>query len=108
MSETRPIAQREHCGDQRFVMWIPLSWARAYLALGAIEARIAAAREFCRRAAAMRSPYALRYVEAFARDLEAAVDAPNAPLARAKGNGGARDQGCGKGCGRRMNPACSK
>lgn len=75
-------AQIERDGDQRLATWIPLDWARAYLALGEIEASIAAAREFCQRAAAMRSPHALRYVEIFARDLEAAMGATDASLAR--------------------------
>lgn len=61
----------ERDGDRRLAAWIPLDWARAYLALGEVEASVAEAREFCRRAAAMRSPHALRAVERYVRALEA-------------------------------------
>ena len=64
-------AQIERDGDRRLAAWIPLDWARAYLALGEIEASVAEAREFCQRAAVMRSPHALRAVERYVQALEA-------------------------------------
>lgn len=75
-------SQIERDGDRRLAAWIPLDWARAYLTLGEIEASIAEAREFCRRASAMRSPHALRHVEVFARDLDSTTGGTRAAAAR--------------------------
>lgn len=63
-------AQIERDGDRRLAAWIPLDWARAHLALGAIEATVAEGRAFYQRAAAMRSPHALQQLVVLAHDLE--------------------------------------
>lgn len=65
-------AQIERDGDRRLHAWIPLDWARAYLAQGEVEAALAEAGEFGRRAEAMGSPHALRHVGRFVTQVEAA------------------------------------
>lgn len=65
-------AQIERDGDRRLHAWIPLDWARAHLARGEVEAALAEAGEFARRAEAMGSPHALRHVGRFVAQVQAA------------------------------------
>lgn len=58
--------------DMRLLSWIPLDWARAHLMLGDLEQTIEAAREFFRRASAMKSPHAVSRAYSFIKELEAA------------------------------------